>query len=198
MDVLFLQRVGQLTVLFTLFGCIGLAQNKPAELVTMVFPPENTTIQWTLTDVLHTVHGTFKLEGGTVRFNPKSGAAEGIVTVDARSGASGNAVRDGRMNREFLESARYPAISFLPNHVSGEFDLKSDHTVSVDGILRLHGADHPLRLEVRVHPQTNAVTAATRFVVPYVAWGIKDPSTFFLRVSKTVEISVEATAKVTP
>ena len=70
--------------------------------------PAQTEINFTLPDVLHTVHGTFQLRGGTVRFDPATGAASGAVTVDVASGASGSPARDRKMHKEILESGRYP------------------------------------------------------------------------------------------
>jgi hypothetical protein len=36
------------------------------------------------------------------------------------------------------------------------------------------------------------------FPVPYVKWGLKDPSTTFLHVKDTVDVKVEATAHIAP
>lgn len=200
------RNVRQLGVIFLAFASLyatqsgrpGLAQNKIPHPVTILFSPADTSIQWTLVDVLHTVHGTFKLQQGTVRFDPETGAAEGMLVVDAKSGFSGNSARDKKMHQNFLESDRYPTITFTPKHVSGDFDLKGDHSVVVDGVFRMHGSDHPLQLHVQVHPEQAGIRADTQFLVPYVQWGIKDPSTFVLRVNKTVDINVEGAATVTP
>ena len=43
--------------------------------------PENTKIEWTLSDVLHAVHGTFQLKSGSVHFDPDRGKAGGDVVV---------------------------------------------------------------------------------------------------------------------
>jgi hypothetical protein len=38
----------------------------------------------------------------------------------------------------------------------------------------------------------NRWNAAARFPIPYVKWGLKNPSTFVLHVSQTVEIDIQA------
>jgi hypothetical protein len=43
-----------------------------------------------------------------------------------------------------------------------------------------------------VQISADTVTATTRFTVPYVEWGMKNPSRLLLRVSKQVEIEVSA------
>ena len=86
-----------------------------AQQIAVNLDPAQTKIQWTLGDVLHTVHGTFKMRSGSVTFDPKSGAASGEIIVDATSGESGNHSRDQKMHKEVLESRRYPEIIFFPN-----------------------------------------------------------------------------------
>ncbi|HVW87362.1 MAG TPA: YceI family protein, partial [Bryobacteraceae bacterium] len=66
--------------------------------------PDNTNIDWTLGDVLHTVHGTFRLKHGAITFDPDTGKAAGEVVVDVQSGESGSGARDRRMHANVLES----------------------------------------------------------------------------------------------
>jgi polyisoprenoid-binding protein YceI len=157
--------------------------------------PAKTVIRWTLGDVLHTVNGTFKLKSGSVRLDPQTGVMTGLLVVDATSGESGNSARDQQMHQKILESSRYQTITFRPTHLKDGFDPTKDQALTVDGIFNLHGQDHPLQLTVNVHPHSKEMSLATHFDVPYVQWGLKDPSTFILRVSKDVLIDIEATGQ---
>ncbi|MHB1022380.1 MAG: YceI family protein [Acidobacteriaceae bacterium] len=165
-----------------------------AQKVTVQLDPNQTMIRWTLTDVLHTVHGIFKMKQGVVSYDPQTGAADGLIVIDAASGYSGNSMRDGRMHKEFLEVQKYPEITFHPQSVEGGADLNAAlagaRPIKVNGIFSLHGADHSFSMILILHGNSHALTATTHFDVPYVAWGIKDPSTLMLRVSKQVQIDV--------
>jgi polyisoprenoid-binding protein YceI len=160
--------------------------------------PATTVIHWTLGDVLHTVRGTFKLKSGLVHLDPETGAVTGSVVVDATSGESGNSMRDEVMHNKILESSRYQTITFRPVQLNGKFDPNREQALTVDGIFNLHGQDHPLQLNVSVHPASGTITLNIHFTVPYVQWGLKDPSTFVLRVDKDVSIDIEATAQLKP
>ena len=92
--------------------------------------PAQTEINFTLPDVLHTVHGTFQLKSGTVRFDPATGAASGAVIVDVTSGASGSPARDRKMHKEILESRRYPEAVFTPKRVEGRFVFRGSGGVA--------------------------------------------------------------------
>jgi polyisoprenoid-binding protein YceI len=118
----------------------------------------------------------------------------GNLVVDATSGQSGNKSRDRKMHKEILESARYPEITFRPDRVDGTVALSGSSTIQVHGIFSLHGSDHELIMPVRLEVFPDHWVADTHFTIPYVKWGLKNPSTFVLRVSESVEIDVHATA----
>src|SRR5271154_101969 len=59
--------------------------------------PQHTTVNYTLSDALHTVRGTFRLKQGSVRLDPATGKLAGEIVVDAKSGNSGSGMRDRKM-----------------------------------------------------------------------------------------------------
>jgi polyisoprenoid-binding protein YceI len=158
--------------------------------VTIGVDPSKSSVQFTLGATLHTIHGTFKVKGGTVRFDAVSGKTSGQIVVDVKSGETGIEARDRQMHHDVLESDRFPEAVFLPDRVSGLASLEGEHQVVAHGILRIHGQDHEVTFPARVTVQEGQVTAAAQFVMPYVNWGMKDPSTFVLRVSDKVSLEM--------
>ncbi len=167
-----------------------------AQEMTLELDPANTRIEFTLPATLHAVHGTFALKSGTIHFNPSAGSASGLVVVDATSGVTGNQGRDRKMHQEIIESPRYPEITFTPTKLSGKVELQGQSTVQMDGIFRLHGADHPVTLNLPVQAKETTLSARTHIVIPYVAWGLKNPSTFLLHVSDKVEVDIAASGRI--
>jgi polyisoprenoid-binding protein YceI len=163
-----------------------------AQAVAFQLDPQHTTVSFTLGDVLHTVHGTFKLKQGTLRFDPASGHLTGEIVVDAKSGESGSGMRDRKMHREVLESDRFPEIAFHPDRVEGTVSLKGKSSVRVHGIFTIHGSDHEVTVPAEVETSSDHWNATIHFAVPYAKWGMKNPSTLFLRVSESVDIDVVA------
>jgi polyisoprenoid-binding protein YceI len=156
--------------------------------------PAAMSIHWTLNTTLHTVHGTFQLKNGAFRVEPATGDAGGLIVIDSTSAESGDSSRDKVMHRDVLESARFPEIAFRPTHVDGKIDLGAATTVTLDGVLTLHGQDHPMRFPVLVEMRGGGLHLVAKFSVPYVAWGLKDPSTFIFRAAKEVAVEVDLTA----
>ena len=171
------------------------ASSIPAQDTVLQIEPRQTKVEFTLADVLHTVHGSFLLKRGDIRFDAASGQASGELVVDATSGASGSGARDRNMHNNVLESARYPEIVFRPDRVEGKVKPRGTSHVGLHGMFSIHGAEHDITLPTVVEAADGQYTAALTFAVPYVQWGMKNPSTLFLRVSDKVEISIHTVAR---
>ena len=147
---------------------------------------------------LHTVHGSFSLKHGSIRFNPATGQASGEVVFDATSGQTGNSSRDHKMHKDVIESRRYPEIVFHPDRADGVFSASGDSTLQVHGMFGIHGAEHEVTFPVQAHFTAAAWTAKASFQVPYVDWGMKNPSVLFLRVADTVQVEFHAAGNMAP
>ncbi len=157
--------------------------------------PGQTSVKFTLGDVLHTVHGTFQLKRGTLQFDPASGKIAGEIVVDATSGQSGSGMRDRKMHKEVLESERYPEISFQPDRVEGNVAGTGQSSVRVHGTFRIHGSERAITVPATVDMAGEHWSVSVHFTIPYAKWGMKNPSTLFLRVSDSVEIDLSASGK---
>jgi len=166
-----------------------------AQEVTLTLDPASTRIEYTVSATLHTVHGTFALKSGTLHFGPSTGSASGLIMDDAASGNSGNKDRDHKMHKDILESERYPEVTFTPAKLTGSVALQGSSTLQLAGVLRLHGNDHPLTLPVTVQVDSGKLVAHTHVVIPYVGWGLKNPSGFLLHVSDKVEIDITTSGR---
>jgi polyisoprenoid-binding protein YceI len=158
---------------------------------TLDLRPEATNVQFTLTDPLHTVHGSFNLKRGTINFNTDTGKASGQVIVDVTSGNSGSNARDSRMHANVLESNKYPEAVFVPDRVEGSIAVPGASSVKVHGAFTIHGAAHEVTMDVHTSGNDEQMRAIMTFEIPYVAWGMKDPSNFILKVSKTAQMKIE-------
>jgi polyisoprenoid-binding protein YceI len=157
--------------------------------------PAQTKVSFTLGDVLHTVHGTFKLKHGELQIEPM-GKISGSIVVDAGSGDSGSGMRDRKMHKEVLESARYPEIAFRPDHIEGSVASQGKSSVMVHGMFSIHGADREITVPAQVETSADHWTATVHFTIPYEKWGMKNPSTLFLKVNDSVEIDLMAAGSV--
>lgn len=158
--------------------------------------PARTKIEFSLSGNFHTVHGKFDLKSSTIQFDPSSGKVSGSIIVDATSGDSGNSGRDKKMHREILESAKFPEIVFTPRQITGTVAADGASKVEVAGQFRLHGQDHEVTLPIDVKMDGQNLQIATHLEIPYVQWGLKNPSNFLLRVSDKVGIEIEAAGRV--
>lgn len=157
--------------------------------------PGLSSVKFTVGDVLHTVHGTFKVKQGSLQVE-SGGKVSGQIVVDAGSGDSGSGVRDRKMNKEILESAQYPEIAFRPDRIDGALASSGMSNVMVHGMFSIHGAEREITVPAHVETGGDHWTATVHFTVPYQKWGMKNPSTLFLRVNDSVEIDLVAAGTV--
>ncbi len=154
--------------------------------------PDATEVTFTLEATGHDVAGTLYLRAGRIRFDAETGVASGEVSIDARRADTGHKKRDKTMHSKVLDSEHHPLIVFKPERLEGEIAAEGTSEVQIHGTVTLLGADHPLTLPTSVAIAGGAVTARATFAVPYVEWGLHDPSIVFLRVAKEVEVTISA------
>ena len=160
----------------------------------LAIDPAQTKVEFTLGSLLHTVHGDFHLKRGTLIFDPQSGKASGEIVVDAASGESGNASRDNRMHAAILEITKYPEITFRPDRVDGNVTPEGKSQVQLHGAFSIHGVEHEILLPVTVDASGGQYNVTGILEVPYVKWGMKNPSTLMLRVDDKVQITIHTIA----
>ena len=172
-------------------ACAGLL----AQPTSLELDPGKSSVEFMVESTLHTVHGAFHLKKGSLEFDADTGKASGELVVDATSGASGSAGRDRRMHKEILQSDRYPDIVFRPDRVDGKLATEGSSQVQLHGIFSIHGADHEMTVPVDVQSIDGGYNATAHFTVPYVQWGMKNPSNFLLKVSDKVDITVHTSVR---
>jgi polyisoprenoid-binding protein YceI len=181
-----------LSLMLAAAGWTGIAS---AQETILQIDPAETKVEFTLGDVLHTVHGSFALKSGHLRFD-SAGNASGELVVDATSGQTGVSARDRRMHTTVLESARYPEIVLRPERVEGRVAAQGPSQVILHGALEIHGQTHEIAMPLQIEASGDGPFNATgSFPIPYVKWGMKNPSTLFLRVSETVTITIHTVAR---
>ncbi|HTF68380.1 MAG TPA: YceI family protein [Edaphobacter sp.] len=165
----------------------------PARNIAIHFDPQTTQIRFKVGSLLRDVRGTVQFKGGALAIDPDSTLAQGELLVDATTGRTGNAARDKEMQDEVLESKRYPSIFFHAEHLRGQVPKTNGSSdVIAEGMLNIHGADHPMQMKVHLVRVGDTLSATTHFSIPYVEWGMKNPRGSFLHLSKTAQVDVSA------
>ena len=152
--------------------------------------PAKSEVHFSLGDPLHAVNGTFHVESGSFTFDPKDGAMDGKIVVDAASGVSGNKTRDRKMAEDELNAPTFHSVMFVPTHYRGTLAPAGESTITVEGVFTLLGTPHDISVPMVIQRNGVSCTATGSFLVPYVKWGLKDPSVFVLRVGKEVKIDL--------
>ena len=185
-----------IAIALTLGRFAGFASSAQAHVGVLELDASKTLVEFKLGGSLHNTHGKFQLKGGTIRANSVTGKAEGAIVVDAASGDSGDSLRDNRMKDSVLEAQNYPEISFRPRHIDGHLKPGGGFQAKLEGLLRLHGAEHEIIIDAQGSLIDDNFVATAHFSIPYVEWGLKDPSLLFLTVDKQVDIDIATAGRV--
>jgi hypothetical protein len=169
---------------------------RAAEQIVLSVDPARSTVHWSVESSLHTVHGTFHVKRGTLSVDPATGKASGEIVVDATSGESGNNGRDRKMHKEILESTQYSEVVFRPDRADGTVVAQGNSSLKLHGIFSLHGADHELSVPTQATLKEDQWKGMASFEVPYIEWGLKNPSNFILKVKPVVEVQLDLAGSV--
>jgi polyisoprenoid-binding protein YceI len=163
-----------------------------AKEITVEIDAAKSKVHYSVDSSVHTVHGTFTLKDGSkLHLDPATGKAGGEVAVYATSGESGNNSRDERMHKEILETHKYPDFVFRPNQVEGKVNPEGASDVKLHGVMLIHGGEHEIVAQVHEELAGGQCKGTAKFDVPYIEWGIKDPSNWLLKVKPVVHVEVE-------
>jgi polyisoprenoid-binding protein YceI len=167
-----------------------LAPIAKAQRQTFVVNPGASSVKMSLKTTHEMVHGTFQVQSGSVSFDHNNPKMTGSVVVVAGSGKTGNGSRDKRMNKEILEVEQYATVSFEPKSYTGSIALSGDSNIQVSGTFALLGAAHEITIPMFVQLNGSNATAKADFNLPYIQWGLKDPSFLFWKADKNVAIDL--------
>ncbi len=152
--------------------------------------PNASEVRMTLNTTHEVVHGTFRIQSGSIEFDRGAPEMSGSVVVLAGSGKTGNGSRDRKMKKDILEAGQHATVSFEPKTYTGAIAPSGDSTIQVSGVFTLLGTPHQITIPMLVHLDGTTATVKARFTVPYIQWGLKDPSFMFWKADKDVAIDL--------
>ena len=153
-------------------------------------------VKMTLNSTHEVVHGAFHLQSGSIEFDRSASTMSGSIVVAAASGKTGNDSRDKKMDKDVLKTEQYTTVSFAPRSYTGTIAPSGDSTIQVTGVITLLGTPHDLTIPLQIHIAGETCKAKGHFVVPYVQWGLKDPSFLVFRTEKQVDIDISLAGRV--
>ena len=179
-----------LLVLAVILAPAALAQHQ-----TFVVNPDASEVKMTLKTTHELVNGTFHIQSGSIEFDRSTPKMSGSVVVLAGIGKTGNESRDKKMNKDILEVKQHATVSFEPKTYTGAIAASGDSTIQVTGIFTLLGTPHEITVPMLVHLDGAGATAKAHLVLPYVQWGLKNPTFLFWKVDNDVSIDLFLTGR---
>jgi polyisoprenoid-binding protein YceI len=163
---------------------------------TFAVNPDASEVKMKLSTTHEVVDGTFHIQSGSINFDRTASHISGIIIVAAGSGKTGNDSRDKKMNKDILKVDQFATVSFAPKAYNGTIAASGDSTIQVSGVLTLLGTAHDLTIPMQIHIDGSKATAKAQFVIPYVQWGLKNPSFMFWKAENDVAIDLNLVGQV--
>ena len=157
---------------------------------TFTVNPDASEVKMKLNTTHEVVNGTFHIQSGSINFDRTASQVSGIVIIAAGSGKTGNDSRDKKMNKDILKVEQFATVSFAPKAYTGTIAASGDSTVQVSGVFTLLGTPHDLTIPMQIHMDGSKATAKAHFVVPYVQWGLKNPSFLIWKAENDVAMDL--------
>ena len=158
---------------------------------TFTVNPDASKVAFSLGGNAHHVDGTFHVQSGSIDFDRtranhlRLGGCRGRQRQQRRSGPGQEdelrRSRRGALCRNLL------CAQELSGNRCGQRAIPPSKSAAYSP---LHGTPHDLTVPMQIHIDGTTLTAKTHFTIPYVKWGLKDPSIFILKVAKEVDIDL--------
>jgi polyisoprenoid-binding protein YceI len=177
--------------LAVLLAPVALAQHQ-----TFAVDPNASQVKMKLNTTHEVVNGTFHVQSGSIEFDRSAPKMSGTVVVAAASGKTGNDSRDKKMNKDILKVEQYTTVSFAPKTYQGTIPASGDTTVQVSGVFTLLGTPHDITIPMQIHIDGSKATAKANFLVPYVQWGLKNPSFLIWKAENDVAIDLNLVGQI--
>ena len=158
--------------------------------------PEASEVKMKLNTTHEVVNGTFHIQSGSINFDRTASLISGMVIVAAGSGKTGNDSRDKKMNQDILKVDQFATVSFAPKAYSGTIAASGDSTIQVSGVFTLLGTPHDLTIPMLIYMDGMKAMAKAQFVVPYVQWGLKNPSFLIWKAENDVTIDLNLVGQI--
>jgi polyisoprenoid-binding protein YceI len=179
------------TTAFTVALALLAASSVLAQHQKLAIDPNASDVKMTLKTTHEIVHGTFHVYSGSIDYYRDVSSISGSVIVAAGSGKTGNDSRDKKMKKDILKVQQYSTVTFTPKSYTGTIAPSGDSTIQVAGVVTLLGTPHDLSVPIHVHIDGSGCIAKTHFVIPYVQWGLKNPSFLIWKADDDVVIDLE-------
>jgi hypothetical protein len=147
-------------------------------------------VKITLNTTHEIVNGTFHIQSGSISFDRTTAQISGTVIVAAGSGKTGNDSRDKKMDKDILKVDQFTTVSFAPKAYTGTIAAAGESTIQVSGVFTLLGTPHDLIIPMQIYMDGSKATAKAKFIIPYVQWGLKNPSFLIWKAENDVAINL--------